>query len=263
MHQERFEFAQELARIGGRSTLEYFQSDRFTVEKKSDRSPVTVADRNAEKIMRAEIEKRFPDDSIVGEEFDDRNGTSDYRWILDPIDGTKSFISGVPLFGTMVGVEHGPDCIIGAVYIPGLDEGIHACTGQGCWHYRGDNAPTRAQVSSCQQLADAVMVTSEVMTFDEVDGDELYKKLESGTYVIRTWGDCYGYMLVATGRVDLMIDPILNIWDAAAVKPIIEEAGGKFVDWHGEAKIDSGNSIGCAPGIYDEVMVLLTEHLKK
>jgi fructose-1,6-bisphosphatase/inositol monophosphatase family enzyme len=104
------------------------------------------------------------------------------------------------------------------------------------------------------------MVTSEVETFDDADSSEVYKALEAGSYVSRTWGDCYGYMLVATGRVGLMIDPVLSIWDAAAVKPIVEEAGGVFVDWSGQPRIDSGSAIGCCPGIYDEVMALLKRH---
>ena len=256
-HQSRFQFAQTLAKLGGKSTLEYFQSDRFSVEKKSDRSPVTIADRNAEQIMRAEILANFPDDGIVSEEFGEQEGTSGYRWILDPIDGTKSFICGVPLYGTMVGVEFELDCMIGAVYCPGIDEGIYAMTGAGAWHQRGDAEPAKAAVSDCTELSESVMVTSEVLTFDEVDRTRLFKELESQTYVTRTWGDCYGYLLVATGQVELMIDPILNIWDAAAVKPIIEEAGGRFVDWNGDAKIDTGNSFGCCPGIYEQVLELV------
>lgn len=259
-HESRFKFAWQLARKGGLSTLEYFQSDRFAVEKKSDRSPVTIADRNAEEIMRAEILTAFPDDGIVGEEFGEQQGTSGYRWILDPIDGTKSFICGVPLYGTMVGVEFQSDCLIGAVYCPGIDEGIYAMTGAGAWHQRKEQEPQRAQVSKCTELSEAVMVTSEVITFEEVSMGELYRQLESEVYVARTWGDCYGYLLVATGQVELMIDPILNIWDAAAVKPIIEEAGGRFVDWTGQPKIDSGNSFGCCSGIYDQVFSLIQSH---
>ena len=253
-HETRFALAKELSKSGGKSTLEYFQSDKYSVEKKSDRSPVTIADRNAEQLMRDEIQQHFPDDAIIGEEFGEKEGSSGYRWILDPIDGTKSFICGVPLYGTMVGVEYKSDCVIGAVYCPGLDEGIFAMTGAGAWHQKSGGQPVQAKVSDCTELSEAVMVTSEVLTFSEVDCDQLYRDLEQQVYVARTWGDCYGYMLVATGQVELMIDPILNVWDAAAVKPIIDEAGGRFVDWNGQPKIDSGNSIGCCPGIYDEVI---------
>lgn len=256
-HESRFQFARELARTGGQSTLEYFQSDRFSVEKKSDRSPVTIADRNAEQIMRKAIEQAFPGDAIIGEEFGEQPGESGYRWILDPIDGTKSFICGVPLYGTMVGVEYQSECLIGAVYYPGIDECIYAMNGAGAWHQKADQEAVRARVSRCTDLAEAVFVTSEVITFAEVGRRELYQELESRAYVMRTWGDCYGYLLVATGRVELMIDPVLSIWDAAAVKPIIEEAGGKFVDWQGEPRIDSGNSLGCCPGIYDQVMQIV------
>jgi histidinol-phosphatase len=259
-HQERFEFAKELARRGGKSTLDYFRSNRYTVEKKTDRSPVTIADKNAERMMRSEIGNRFPTDAIVGEEFGADQGGSDYRWIIDPIDGTKSFICGVPLYGTMVGLEYQNVCIAGAVFFPALNEAIYAMKDEGCFHQIGDQPAVAAKVSNCQSFSEAVMVTSEVETFDDADSSEVYKALEAGSYVSRTWGDCYGYMLVATGRVGLMIDPVLSIWDAAAVKPIVEEAGGVFVDWSGQPRIDSGSAIGCCPGIYDEVMALLKRH---
>lgn len=209
--------------------------------------------------MRARINERFPDDGIIGEEFGEAQGASGYRWILDPIDGTKSFICGVPLYGTMVGVEFRGDCRIGAVYCPGIDEGIYAMTGKGCWHQRRDQDPVKSRVSSCQNLNDAVMVTSEVRSFSDVGRYDLYRSLENNVYVSRTWGDCYGYLLVATGQVELMIDPELNIWDAAAVKPIVEESGGKFVDWNGNPRIDTGNAIGCCPGIYEEVHALVAQ----
>ncbi len=253
-HNPRFQFAWQVARQGGMTTLEYFQSDRCSVEKKSDCSPVTIADRNAEQRMRTEILSRFPEDGIVGEEFGEQEGTSGYRWILDPIDGTKSFICGVPLYGTMVGIEFESQCNIGAVFFPGLNEGIYAMAGSGAWHQRGNQKPVQAKASTCTNLSEAVLVTTEVLSFDKINRASLYKDLESSVYVTRTWGDCYGYLLMATGQVELMVDPILNIWDAAAVKPIVEEAGGRFVDWEGNPKIDSGNAIGCCPGIYEAVM---------
>ena len=251
----RFEAARQFAMDAGKLTLKYFQTDDFKVERKSDQSPVTIADRAAEQLLREKISEHFPTDAIVGEEFGESPGTSGFRWILDPIDGTKSFINGVPLYGTMIGVEHDHECQIGAVYIPGLDEGIFASVGVGCFHKIGAQAETKAKVST-QPLSDGLFVTSEVSTFSQRNSSQVYAALEDAAYVSRSWGDCYGYLLVATGRAVLMVDPILNIWDAAAVKPIIEEAGGHFVDWNGTPTIHSGEAVGCNKTVLDEVLAI-------
>jgi histidinol phosphatase-like enzyme (inositol monophosphatase family) len=253
MIRSRFQAARDFAVEAGKLTLNYFQSDRFQVERKSDKSPVTIADRESELCLRERIANNFPEDAIVGEEFGATEGTSGFRWILDPIDGTKSFISGVPLYGTMVGVEFHDECQIGAVYIPGLDEGVYACVGEGC-HYQKSNNPSQLARVSQRTLADGLFVTSEVATFGKRQAAQVYLDLERQAYVSRSWGDCYGYLLVATGRAELMVDPILNIWDAAAVKPIIEEAGGHFVDWQGRATIHSGEAIGCNSVVLESVL---------
>ncbi len=260
---DRLAFARDIAVKAGKSTLEYFQTDRFEIEKKGDGSPLTIADKNAETLLRDEIGIRFPDDAIVGEEFDDKPGTSDFRWILDPIDGTKSFISGVPLYGTMVGVECADKPAIGVIYFPGLDEGAFAATGSGAWSFRGDQPPIQAHVSKNSTLADAVLVTSESETFDDRASGETWQQLAGAVYFTRTWGDAYGYYLVATGRVDVMIDPKLNIWDAAAVAPIIEEAGGKFTDWAGSSRIDAGESIGSNGHVHDAILKITSPRAGK
>lgn len=254
--QQRYEAARQWAVEAGKLTLKFFQNDNFTVERKDDQSPVTVADRGAEELLRQRIAGQFPHDSIVGEEFGIAEGTSGYRWILDPIDGTKSFISGVPLYGTMIGVEQDDQCKIGVVYIPGLDEGVYACEGNGCLHVRGTSQPTVARVSD-RKLSEGLFVTSEVRTFAKRDAEEAYLKLQQLAYISRSWGDCYGYLLVATGRAELMVDPMLSVWDAAAVKPIIEEAGGAFVDWQGVASIRSGEAIGSNQTVLDETLEIL------
>ena len=255
---QRYQDVRSFAVQAGKLTLNYFQTDRFEVERKGDQSPVTVADREAEQLLRKLISEKFPDDTIVGEEFDEKVGSSGFRWILDPIDGTKSFITGVPLYGTMIGLEYERECQVGAVYIPGLDEGIFACVGEGAWYFQGDKEPTQAKVSQ-QKLAEGVFVTSEVKTFGDRNAEGVYSSLQSKAYISRSWGDCYGYLLVATGRAELMVDPILNIWDAAAVKPIIEEAGGSFVDWNGNATIHAGEAIGCNQVVLDEVLTVTSK----
>ena len=250
----RLDLAVEISKSAGHKTLEYFQTDRFEVQKKGDGSPLTIADQESEKHLRAAITARFPDDGIVGEEFGEQPGKNNVRWVLDPIDGTKSFISGVPLYGTMVGIEIDGEATIGAVYFPGLDEGIYACSGQGAWHYRGDAEPARASVSTKENLSNCVLVTSEVEGFRDRDALDVYHSLAKAVYFARTWGDVYGYLLVATGRVDVMIDPELNVWDACAVKPIIEEAGGRFTDWRGEARVDGGDAIGSNGNVHESIL---------
>lgn len=246
----RLALAKTIAKSAGKLTLDYFQSNRVDVMKKGDGSPLTIADQESEKHLRAAIKDEFPNDAIVGEEFGATEGNSGYCWILDPIDGTKSFISGVPLYGTMVAVERVTEpgllrqSVIGSVYFPGLDVGIYASRGNGAWSFKNDDAPIRAQVSKKTEMSDSVLVTSAVEAFLERGADEIYQQLAESVYFCRTWGDVYGYYLVATGRIEIMIDPILNIWDAAAVQPIIEEAGGKFTDWAGESRMDAGEAIG-------------------
>src|SRR4030095_743822 len=141
----RLQLALSAGKAAGQLTLKYFQQDNLAVERKSDASPVTIADRSAEQLLRERIAAGFPRDGILGEEFGRTDGTSGFTWILDPIDGTKSFISGVPLYGTMVGVEHEGKALAGLVYIPGLNEGVYASAGQGTWYFRGDGPPTRCQ----------------------------------------------------------------------------------------------------------------------
>ena len=260
----RLTLANRIAVEAGKLTLKHFRNEDLKVIRKGDGSPLTVADQEAETFLREEISKAFPEDGIVGEEFGITEGSSEFNWILDPIDGTKSFICGVPLYGTMVAVERTGDSgarqsVIGSVYLPGIDEGIFASTGQGAWYFKGDEPAVRARVSKTKNVEDAVLVTSEVETFDEREPNAatVYRRLAENVYFVRTWGDVYGYLLVATGQVDVMIDPILNVWDAAAVQPIIQEAGGRFSDWSGAPRIDSGDSVGSNGLFHDEILKLL------
>jgi histidinol phosphatase-like enzyme (inositol monophosphatase family) len=252
----RLELARAIANEAGRLTLQYFQQDNYQVERKSDASPVTIADRSAEQLLRERIAARFPRDGILGEEFGSAAGPSGFRWILDPIDGTKSFISGVPLYGTMVGVEHEGRALIGVVFMPGLDEGVYAAAGQGAWRWHGSAEPIRARVSQRARLAEGLFVTSQVDTFAQRGAAAAYQALEGAAYLTRTWGDCYGYLLVATGRAELMADPIMNVWDAAAVQPIVEEAGGTFTDWQGQPTIHSEEAIATNGLVLEEVLAI-------
>jgi histidinol-phosphatase len=252
----RLELALGAAREAGRITLAYFRRDDLTVERKLDNSPVTAADREAEQRLRGAIGVAFPDDGIKGEEFPDKPGTSGFRWILDPIDGTKSFVHGVPLYGTLVGVEHDSESVAGVILIPALDECVYAARGQGAWYVSGGRPPLPARVSSRPKLADSLFLTSEVLSFERIGRRDAYDRLQAASRLSRTWGDCYGYMMVATGRADVMVDPLMEVWDAAAIAPVIEEAGGTFTDWQGQRTIYSGNGMATNGPLLDEVLAI-------
>ena len=229
----RRQLAVNFAVSAGQRTLAFFRQPELLVERKGDQSPVTLADRDAETHLREHILADFPRDGVLGEEFGEQAGDSGFRWILDPIDGTKSFISGVPLYGTLVAVEHEGQNVVGVIYIPALKEGVYAESGQGAWLVEGGGEPRRATVATSQQLGDGLLVTSELEGWARRGVLDKLVQLQQAAWFARTWGDCYGYVLVATGRALAMIDPCMNLWDAAAVQPIIREAGGTFTDWQG------------------------------
>jgi histidinol phosphatase-like enzyme (inositol monophosphatase family) len=244
--QDRMELAVAAARAAGAVTLEWFRQDALEVQRKGDGSPVTAADRAAETLLREQIAAAFPDDAILGEEFGETPGTSPYRWVLDPIDGTKSFISGVPLYTTLVAVMAGDEPLIGVIYAPATEELVFAAAGQQTMYAQGADQPAPTRVSQVDRLADAAFVTTELDTFDRIGPDgarHVCDQLEAACRLTRTWGDAYGYLLVATGRADVMVDPMLNLWDAACLQPIIEGAGGHFSDWQGRPTVHSGNAV--------------------
>ena len=252
----RLDLAREIAVAAGRLTLDYFQRNNYAIERKADDSPVTAADRGAEQLLRKHIAAAFPQDAIVGEEFGEQSGTSGFRWILDPIDGTKTFICGVPLYGTLIGVEQEGESRVGVIYMPALDELVYAAKGLGAWYVKGTDAPRPAKVSSCAALAESLFVTSQVDSFAKRGAAGTYARLEQAARLTRTWGDCYGYLLVAIGRAEVMIDPLMHVWDAAAIQPILEEAGGAFVDWHGLPTIHAGEGIGCNRDVLEEILAI-------
>lgn len=252
--EKRLELAEKIAREAGRLTLRYFRSDKYVVERKEDDSPVTIADREAEQLLRGRIEHAFPNDGIVGEEFGRQGGDTGFCWILDPIDGTTSFISGVPLYGTLVGVECRQRSVLGVIYVPALDECLYAAEGRGAWYSQGGESPRAARVSACTTLADSLFVTSQVDLYEKRDAAQVFRELQRRAYITRTWGDCYGYLLVATGRADVMVDPVMSVWDAAPLQPILQEAGGVFTDWQGTPTIFHGEGIATSRQLLDEVL---------
>jgi histidinol phosphatase-like enzyme (inositol monophosphatase family) len=231
--------AVEAAIQAGKITLEYFQTPSFEIELKENLSPVTIADRRAEERIVEIIRRHFPDHSIIGEEGGSSKGRAEVTWIIDPIDGTKSFVRGVPLYGVMIGVEIEGDSQVGVVNVPALGEIHYAARGDGAyWNGR------RSHVSTVSELADAALLLTDPRGFARdpamVEG---YRRLASVTKFERSWGDCYGHMLVATGRGEIMLDPGVSVWDVAAVKVIVEEAGGVFTDWNGVPTIHGASAV--------------------
>jgi histidinol-phosphatase len=256
----RLEAAVELARAAGKLTLNYFGTG-IDVERKGDNSPVTIADKQAEQLIRKALETRFPNDAIQGEEFGETSGSSGYKWIIDPIDGTKSFITGVPLYSTLVAVQKDNQVVVGVVYIPALDEIVFASFGAGAWYSKAGSEPSACRVSG-RTLDHGAFLVSQSDLFARCGADDVFRQLEAQAYVTRTWGDGYGYLLIATGRAELMVDPVANPWDLAAVQLVVEEAGGTFTDWKGNRTAYGGNGIG-SNGIAHSAALCLTQHLAK
>ncbi len=231
-YDDRLRFAVEIAREAGDLTLKYFRRDDLQVDRKADESPVTVADRSAEELLRARIAKDFSGDGIIGEEFGEESGNSGYQWILDPIDGTKSYIHGVPLYTTLVAVLRDGEPIAGVIHAPAVGETVYAAKGGGCWYLgKASDEPRAARVSRVKDLRESLLLTTEVASFTThrtKDAIESFLRLQRAARLCRTWGDGYGYLMVATGRAEIMIDPVVNIWDAAPLQTVIEEAGGQF-----------------------------------
>jgi histidinol-phosphatase len=223
----RYEIAVAAADRAARHALGFFDG-RFTIETKADLSPVTVADREAEALLREAVAAAFPDDGFLGEEYGDTPGTSGYRWILDPIDGTRSFVRGIPVWGTLVGLEHRGELIAGVVEAPALGQSWRALRGDGAW--RGDR---RLRVSDETDLKKSLVFYSGMQWFAEAGASDIFWDLIGKTDRQRGFGDFYGFMLVAQGSGELMVEYGVHAWDVAAVAPIVEEAGGRFTNWDG------------------------------
>ena len=245
------EFAVDVAWRAGRSAFAHYQTG-VPSEAKADASPVTIADRNAEQLARDLIERRFPGDGIIGEEFGSVRESAARRWIVDPIDGTRSFIRGVPLFGCLLALEEDNAPVIGVMYFPVLEEMIYGARGEGAW-WNG----RRARVSDVRSLDESLILTTDIDNIEQQGFGEGFQRLRRRGGLLRTWGDCYGHALVATGRAEVMLDPIMSVWDAAALMPIVEEAGGRFTSWTGERVHTGGSAISTNAALAAEVGQLL------
>ena len=241
------EFTKLLADESGKIIRSYFRTG-VAVESKSDESPVTIADKKGEEVMRSLIEKHYPEHGILGEEFGEVNPEAEYKWILDPIDGTKSFICGALSFGTLIALLRNGEPVLGVINQPVLDEFLI-----------GDNRSAEingvlTKVRECGRLSDAVLLTTDHLNVGEFRDGEKFEKLINKVKLYRNWGDCYGYYLLATGYADVMIDPIMSVWDSMALIPVIKGAGGIITDYQGKDAVKGNSIIAAARGIHSEVI---------
>jgi len=245
---ELLDFAIDVAVEAGDLTLRYF-GGVVSHDAKGDGSPVTVADREGERLIRTRVGKRYPDHGVLGEELGESNPGARVRWILDPIDATRSFMRGVPLYGVLVGIEVEETPVVGVAHFPPLRETVAAGRGLGCTL---NGASCR--VSSVSRLEDALVLTTDVERILSRPEGAGWRRLQKRAAFSRTWGDCYGHALVATGRAEVMVDPVMNPWDAGPFLTLITEAGGRFTSREGVQTIHGGSGISTNGTLHDEVL---------
>lgn len=216
------QIAMRAASAAEKVILSHFESD-LAVEWKPDNTPVTIADKGAEEALRKVFAQETPHFGVIGEEFGIENPEAEYKWVFDPIDGTKSFIRGVPLFGTLIGLYHRGEPLVGIINLPAQRKMLHAA--KGCGAFVGER---RVYTSKVEHLSDALVLSGTVNTFDEMHLGKEFEAYRKSAKLYRGWGDCYGYFLVATGRAEAMVDPVVSLWDIAAFPAIFAEAGGSF-----------------------------------
>lgn len=248
---EILEAAREFALEAGEVTLRYF-GGIVDSEAKGDGSPVTIADREAERLIRERVGTRFSDHGVLGEEFPPTNEGARVRWILDPIDGTRSFMRGVPLYGVLIGVEVDGDPVVGVAHFPALHETVSAGKGLGC---RWNGEP--CAVSRVGSLDRALTTTTDVERILSRPQGPGWRRIQQESSFSRTWGDCYGHILVATGRSEAHVDPVLSPWDAGPLLTILEEAGGRFTSLEGQPTIHGGSGISSNGILHDRILDML------
>ena len=248
--QEFVDFARQLAYASGDVIMPYFRSG-IAVESKADQSPVTIADKRGEEVMREMIIREYPAHGILGEEFGEHNPGAEYQWVLDPIDGTKSFVSGTFLFGTLIGLLHKGQPIVGAIHHPAT---AHLLLGDGK-EARINGQPARVRQTS--QLGEAVLCYTDYLDAGKHQDGAAFLRLMRATKYDRSWGDCHGYFLVATGYADIMVDPVMHLWDIVALVPVIRGAGGVITSWTGGDPLQGNGMIAANPALHGQVVGLL------
>ncbi|WP_199255798.1 inositol monophosphatase family protein [Mycolicibacterium mengxianglii] len=230
----RIELGFAMATEAGDISRRYFEDQDLDVDLKADGSPVTEADRQIELRLREAVSAEFGDDGFTGEEFPDTPGTSGYRWIVDPIDGTKSFVRGVPLYANLIALQEGDEIVFGIINLPSAGILVHAEKGKGCWRNG-----TRVSVSDRPSLDGAYVMATWLEDWDP----SVISDLHSQNVVLRTWGDAFGYAMVACGHADAVVDYTARVFDLAPMPVILREAGGRFTSLDGREVFDAGNGI--------------------
>jgi histidinol-phosphatase len=245
-------FALELADAADEITVPRFRARDLVVESKPDLTPVTEADRAAEKALRARIEADRPADGVIGEEYGETTGSGNRRWILDPIDGTKSFVRGIPAWGTLIALERDGEIVVGVVSAPALHRRWWAARGEGAF---ADGE--RIHVSRVNAIEDALMCFTSVTAFDDYGLGEQFRTLAGRCWETRGFSDYWAHVLVAEGSADIAVEPAMNLWDNAALQVIVEEAGGRFTDLEGTPRVDGGDAVTTNGLLHDEVLLIM------
>ena len=244
-------FIRELAEKSGAFIRPFFGSPGLAVETKADESPVTAADRGAEELLRDLITRKFPTHGVIGEELGNVRTDAEFVWVLDPIDGTKAFVSACPLFGTLIALLHRGDPVLGAIHLPVLGQ---LMIGDGTTTtLNGETVRLRA----CPRLEDATLLTSDPFNPAKYQDGAAFDAVARRTRLVRTWGDCYGYLLLAGGWADVMCDPVMNPWDLAALVPVVRGAGGVITDWQGRDPMRGTSIVAAGPELHGSVIAAL------
>ncbi|MBY0589163.1 histidinol phosphate phosphatase [bacterium] len=250
----RYQSAKSAIKRAGELTWHYFTLGVAT-EIKKDQSPVTVADRESETLLRGIFSEEFPGDGFVGEEHGEEPSTTGFRWIIDPIDATANFVRHIPIYGNLIGLEYEGKIVAGLCYVPAMRELYHARKGYGA--FKNDQA---IHVSSVAALADAQFCYPELRMFERRGLGDFFLEVTRGAKRSRGFGDYWNFLLVAEGAADLVIEPTAAVWDLAALQPIVEEAGGVFTDFEGKASVWGGGAIAANPSLHREIMQRLAKH---
>ena len=241
---ELLKIALKTAELAEENILKYYQNN-VGVEWKADKTPVTIADKGTEELARKFWAKETPGFGVIGEEFGIESPDAEFQWVIDPIDGTKSFIHGVPLFGTLIALYHKNVPIASVIRLPAMKSAVWAVNGGGAFL---DGREVHA--SKVSQLSDALVLSGTVNTMEDKGFGEGFTKLRRSARLHRGWGDCYGYYLVAAGRAEIMVDPIVSLWDIAPFPLLMKEAGGKFSTIDGKMELFDASGKPTAP-IYE------------
>jgi histidinol phosphatase-like enzyme (inositol monophosphatase family) len=245
---EWLEAAHEWGLEAGKLALQYY-GGRLKYEDKLDGTPVTIADRNAEKMLREKIAARFPDHAVLGEEFGESNPGARVRWVLDPVEATKAFMRGVPIFGVLIGIEAAGEPVVGVANFPALGEIVSAGRGHGC-RWNGN----LCRVSETDKVEESLVLTTDVERVLKTPQGPGFRRLQQRAALARTWGDCYGHCLVATGRGEIMVDPIMASWDAGPFPTIVTEAGGTFTTMGGDFTMHGKSGVSTNGRLHAEVL---------